>query len=186
MAYYLIQDSTLAGIADAIRGKTGGADPIPVPDMSALIAGISQGGGLPTCVAEIAGGTFSVAEATEGAADMSSTNAILAEHGMSGVPDGWIVVPTTWYDTQDSQCICASYFRYRAASVFGRRSVASNRTWTRNTPLFAEHDGGESGFGDATYVNIRSGAFAKLLPTWIDEEGNTGTQIYRWIAWRWA
>lgn len=45
MGTYLIQDSTLAGIADAIRSKTGGADLIPVPDMKALIVGISQGGG---------------------------------------------------------------------------------------------------------------------------------------------
>lgn len=186
MGTYLIQDTTLSGIADAIRGKTGGADPIPVPDMSALIAGISQGGGLPTGVAEIASGTFSVAEATEGNSYMNAANAILAEHGMSGVPDGWIVVPTTWHDTQDRQCICASYFRYRASSVFGRRSVASNTTWTGNTPLLTEQDGGESGFGDATYVNLRSGAYGMFLPTWIDDEGNTGTQIYRWISWRWA
>lgn len=57
MAYYLIQDSTLAGIADAIRGKTGGADPIAVPDMSALIAGIASGG-LPTGIAECEVQTF--------------------------------------------------------------------------------------------------------------------------------
>ena len=178
MGTYLIQDSTLAGIADAIRGKTGGADPIPVPDMSALIAGISQGGGLPTGVAEIASGTFSVAEKT--------MYGILTEHGMSGVPDGWIVVPTTWYDTQDSQLICASYFRYGVSLVHGRRSVASNTTWTGSISLFAEQDGGESGYGDATYINFRSGAYGQFCPTWTDEEGNTGTQIYRWIAWRWA
>lgn len=178
MGTYLIQDSTLAGIADAIRGKTGGADPIPVPDMSALIAGISQGGGLPTGVAEIASGTFSVAEAT--------IYGILTEHGMSGVPDGWIVVPTIWYDTQDSQLVSASYVRYRASLVYGRRSVASNTSWTGSTPLFEVQDGGESEYGYGKYVNIRSGAYAKFLPTWIDEEGNTGTQIYRWISWRWA
>lgn len=57
MAYYLIQDATLAGIADAIRGKTGGADPIPVPDMSALIAGISSVG-LPAGIAEYEVQTF--------------------------------------------------------------------------------------------------------------------------------
>ena len=57
MGTYLIQDSTLAGIADAIRGKTGGADPIPVPDMSALIAGIASGG-LPAGIAECEVQTF--------------------------------------------------------------------------------------------------------------------------------
>ena len=57
MAYYLIQDATLAGIADAIRAKTGGTDPIPVPDMEALISGISSGG-LPAGIAEYEVQTF--------------------------------------------------------------------------------------------------------------------------------
>lgn len=42
MANYMIQDTTLAGIADAIRGKTGGAEAIAVTDMAAQIAGVSS------------------------------------------------------------------------------------------------------------------------------------------------
>ena len=45
MAEYLIQSETLAGIADAIRGKTGGTDPVAVSDMAAQIEGIPAGGG---------------------------------------------------------------------------------------------------------------------------------------------
>lgn len=45
MAQYLIQDTTLTGIADAIRGKTGGSDPILVSDMATQIEGITTGGG---------------------------------------------------------------------------------------------------------------------------------------------
>lgn len=45
MAEYRIKGETLAGIADAIRKKTGGTEPIPVPDMAAQIEGISGGGG---------------------------------------------------------------------------------------------------------------------------------------------
>lgn len=56
MGTYLIQDTTLSGIADAIRGKTGGADPIPVPDMSALIEGISS---IPTLYSsDLSGATY--------------------------------------------------------------------------------------------------------------------------------
>ena len=44
MAEYLIQGETLTGIADAIRGKTGGTDPIAVLDMAAQIDGIQAGG----------------------------------------------------------------------------------------------------------------------------------------------
>lgn len=45
MAEYLIQGETLTGIADAIRGKTGGTDPVAVSDMAARIEGIQAGGG---------------------------------------------------------------------------------------------------------------------------------------------
>ena len=44
MSKYVIDDSTLASIAEAIRGKTGGADPIAVTDMAAQIASITGGG----------------------------------------------------------------------------------------------------------------------------------------------
>ena len=45
MAEYLIQGETLTGIADAIRGKTGGTEPVAVSDMAAQIEGIQAGGG---------------------------------------------------------------------------------------------------------------------------------------------
>lgn len=46
MAKYTIQDTTLQGIADAIRGKTGTADPIAVSAMAAQIADITEGSGI--------------------------------------------------------------------------------------------------------------------------------------------
>ena len=45
MANYLIQDSTLTGIANAIRSKTGSSNPILVEDMADEISSISGGGG---------------------------------------------------------------------------------------------------------------------------------------------
>ena len=44
MSKYVIDDSTLASIAEAIRGKTGGTDPIAVTDMAAQIESITGGG----------------------------------------------------------------------------------------------------------------------------------------------
>lgn len=44
MAEYLIKGETLTGIAEAIRVKTGGADPIAVTDMAAQIESITGGG----------------------------------------------------------------------------------------------------------------------------------------------
>ncbi len=45
MAEYLILDTTLTAIADAIRSKTGGTDPIAVSAMPEQILGITSGGG---------------------------------------------------------------------------------------------------------------------------------------------
>ena len=45
MAEYLIKGETLTGIADAIREKTGGTDPVAVSDMAGKIAGIEAGCG---------------------------------------------------------------------------------------------------------------------------------------------
>lgn len=44
MAKYVIEDTTLTGIADAIRSKTGGTDPIPVTGMAGQISAITGGG----------------------------------------------------------------------------------------------------------------------------------------------
>lgn len=44
MTDYLIQGETLTGIADAIRGKTGGSEPIATTDMASKIDGITSGG----------------------------------------------------------------------------------------------------------------------------------------------
>ena len=50
MAEYLIQDTTLTAIADAIRAKTGGAEVILPENMAAEITGIVTGGSNADCV----------------------------------------------------------------------------------------------------------------------------------------
>ena len=42
---YLIQDTTLVGIADAVRGKGGTSDPIAVKDLATAITNLPSGGG---------------------------------------------------------------------------------------------------------------------------------------------
>lgn len=55
MAEYIIQDSTLTDIADAIRAKDGSSAPILTEDMADAIAAIpSSGGGIPTATVTIA------------------------------------------------------------------------------------------------------------------------------------
>lgn len=43
MSEYMIQNATLTAIASAIRGRTGGSAPIPVPEMAEAISGIQSG-----------------------------------------------------------------------------------------------------------------------------------------------
>lgn len=44
MAEYLVQDTSLTAVADAIRAKTGGTEPLMFPDgMTEAIAGITGG-----------------------------------------------------------------------------------------------------------------------------------------------
>lgn len=52
MALYFIKDTTLTGIADAIRSKTGTSDPIAVTDMATKISEITGGGDTTTTVFE--------------------------------------------------------------------------------------------------------------------------------------
>lgn len=179
-------ESKLQALLTASNTTTGETDTTLTDAVQSLIDGYGGGGGeLPVGIEEIASGTFSVTEKTDGTS-MTGRNAIKFEHGMNGTPDGYIVIPHVWHDTQDSQVISASYFRFLSKNCFGRRSVSSGTTWGGNDILTTLQDGGASNYANETYVNFIGGAFAAFCPTWIDGNGNTGTQIYKWIAWRWA
>lgn len=61
MAEYLVQDTSLTAVADAIRAKTGGSTPLAFPSgMVDAIAGIASGGG----GLKHASGTWTPAEST--------------------------------------------------------------------------------------------------------------------------
>ena len=149
-------------------------------------------GGLPTGIAEIAYGVVTPTKKGDGAGPiiggngLPNTRAFLVEHGMSGVPDGYIAIPSVWYDTQDSQLLCAAYFKGLARACVGRRSVASGTQWSKYDFLTTLADGGAAKYANETYVNLYGGSFAQLCPTWDDGNGNTGAQEYKWIAWRFA
>lgn len=156
------------------------------------IEGSGGGGGLPTGIAEIAYGVFTPTTKGVGAAPiigsngLPNTRAFLVEHGMSGVPDGYIAIPSMWYDTQDNQIFALVYFKGIAKMCYGRRSVSSGTTWSGNDNLTAESNGGASYYGNETYINLIGGTFAQFCPTWDDGNGNAGAQEYKWIAWRFA
>lgn len=64
MAKYLIEDTTMAAIADAIRAKTGSTDPILTTDMAAAIGEIT-GGGFGESSADVKYVTFKSHDGTE-------------------------------------------------------------------------------------------------------------------------
>lgn len=90
MADYLIHDSTLEDIADAIRSKTGGSALINPEDMPTEIASISGGGGLPTGMTNIGSGSFTFASRTV-------LNTAI-NHGLSFTPRAVII----WTNTEPS------------------------------------------------------------------------------------
>ena len=149
-------------------------------------------GGLPTGIAEIAYGVFTPTTKGPGAipiidsSGLPNTRAFLAEHGMSGVPDGYIAIPSVWYDTQDSQIFASVYFKGIARMCYGRRSVSSDTTWAGGDKLTDKSDGGASFYGNETYINLVGGSFPQFCPTWDDGNGNTGAQEYKWITWRFS
>lgn len=79
MAEYMIQGETLTAIADAIRGKTGGASPIDPAQMAAEISNISAGGGLPAGISAVSVGTYTPASET--------TSSAKIPHGLGDVPN---------------------------------------------------------------------------------------------------
>lgn len=85
MAEYFIDDATLTAIANAIRGKNGSSSKYTPAQMATAIAAISGGGGgLPSGIAKIAEGTYTVAS------DFTTTTQTVT-HNLGVVPDFLII-----------------------------------------------------------------------------------------------
>jgi hypothetical protein len=85
MADYLIHDSTLEDIADAIRAKTGGSSLIAPEDMASVIASISTGGiVLPSFLSKVDGGSFTYATDT-------AIQGNKVSHNLGVKPKGYII-----------------------------------------------------------------------------------------------
>jgi hypothetical protein len=126
-------------------------------------------------IAEIASGTFSVQVETSGNLGTHAETAVVINHGMTTMPDVYIIVPKFWYDTQDNnfvQAICDR--RTNHASSIGRRSVESD-TWQKTS-------GPADGYINDIYFYAMGNAFGNFKPTYIDNEGNEKQQEYVWIA----
>ena len=131
---------------------------------------VNSGVGM-TGLAEVASGVFTV----------DKTASFLengVEHGMSGAPDGFAVVPVHFYDTIDENFFGEVYTTgWNIAG--GRRSIESNTTHFQG--------GTDRGIlADEKKIYPLGSSFGMFNPTYTDNDGNTGTQEYIWIAWRLA
>lgn len=121
-------------------------------------------------IVEIACGRFTVTA--------EAANAPAIAHGMSVKPDAAVCIPVPWHDTTNYNLAVAAVSQYAAAS-YGRRELAETSTG------FGAGNMAETYITDTT-IQFLGGAYAKFQPTWTDAEGNTGTQVYLWVAVKFA
>jgi len=158
MAEYLIQDTTLDGIADAINAKTGGSSAMTPAEMVTEIESIS-GGSLPTSISKIDGGSFTFVS------DTTVTEQIT--HNLGVIPIGVMV----WCDTEPYPnlyfgCLFNNPVNNNVFRVIGYRTGS---TMDRNT----------SYQGTAPLANMLTSTVWSLFHGSYKYKGGT---TYKWIA----
>lgn len=127
-------------------------------------------GGAVEGIVEMACGEFSVA---------NLTGEYTIRHGMNVAPDVICVIPKYFHDTQDNNFAILVSSR-RASATGGRRTVSGDgQTHFQGGISAAEKDW-------SSEITIATSSLAKFRPTYLDAEGNTGTQVYRWVAAKFA
>lgn len=123
-------------------------------------------GGTVEGIVEMACGEFSVA---------ATTGEYTIRHGMTVAPDVVCVIPKYWHDTQDNNFAILVSSRW-ASATGGRRTVSGDgQTHFQGGISAAEKDW-------SSEITIATSSLAKFRSTYLDAEGNTGTQVYLWIA----
>lgn len=167
MAEYLVQDTSLTTIADAIRTHTGDTDALTLDAMAEAIAGLEVGGDV-----QMETGTFQVAEET----DITYPNYYAVSHGLGVAPDMIVVVPDYNYPHYTKTGIFTGLVMYRYMKNSGYRRLfvcGPNVGAGTNDKNFAG-----SPTDTTLYVgNIGSTAAAKL----------TSDYGFKWwaIKWKW-
>ena len=167
MSDYLIHDSTLEDIADAIRSKTGGSSLINPEDMPTEIASISGGGSLPSSISKIDGGTFTFASNT------STTNAPIS-HNLGEAPKCFVI----WADDLDlstagnNAVIRGAFIRDASQSTTGSYLYQMN-VYNGNMNPYTRNIG--NNYSD--YANESTISFN------VGNNYYVATNTYNWLAW---
>lgn len=170
---YMIQGETLTAIANAIREKTGGTNPIDPSQMATEISGMS-GGGLPFGIEALAAGTYTIT--TE------STSGIDIEHGLGVTPnfflwtlDGEDMVVAAPYKIVSSLNICRTVSENATASNSYAVSVVYKYYNSSSNYSIGYTDVRSSNaktYMNATTCRMRASNSSKLLAGY----------TYRWVA----
>lgn len=128
------------------------------------LMGEATGGTMDGIVA-MACGEFSVA---------TLTGEYTIRHGMNVAPDVICVIPKYFHDTQDNNFAILVASRY-ANATGGRRTVDPETTHFLGGIAAEPTDW-------SSEIRFATSSLAKFRPTYMDAEGNTGTQVYRWVA----
>lgn len=157
-------NSKMTAIADAIRAKTGGTDPLGLDAMAQAIAAISGGVELPDFISEINFGTFKPASTT--------TSYVNIEHGLSGAPSMYVIYLPAVYETN----------RYRSRYVFGYGYYVYDDANRRVATLLKEYGGTYSSMPIST-LDSKNNYFNEAT---ISTAGINlvSTDTYYWLAWR--
>lgn len=126
MAEYLIQDSTLAAIADAIKEKIGNNDPIKVAEYAAKIQGISSSGEATQFVE------------TRGTYYASTDGRITMYHNLGVLPD-FVTIKGYTTGSKVGDIISIECVPNKDANSYTQiaqcRSSLGVTTWTETTPI---------------------------------------------------
>lgn len=170
MADYLIHDSTLEDIADAIRAKTGGSSLIAPEDMPSEIASISGGGGgsLPSIISKIDGGSCTYASDTP-----VQSNKI--QHNLGEKPKGYIIWSEDVMLDENAYANQTLMFSYGIGLSWVNNG--STNTTGYSYAMWRKTNGGvsESNSGSPTITST------EIAPTgyyyW------RGNATYKWLVW---
>ena len=125
MSVYSIEDTTLTGIADAIREKTNGTDNIDVDGMSDLIRGITTGAELSIIVTADSGATVTATKGSLSASAVSVNGTATVKVPEAGT---WSVVATL--DGQTSSAVSVEVIASCEIGMSFFDPVFANNSWS--------------------------------------------------------
>ena len=127
---------------------------------------------------EISSGTSGILEMAVGTFTVEGIgfHSPVINHGMSVKPDVAVAFPVHWHDTVDKQIALAACSQIAYAAV-GRREIAASSCFPAGNMVTTD----TIKITDTT-IRFTSGAHANFHPTYTTADGETGQQVYKWVA----